>query len=110
MIPNRKLSKAERIVLGVPAGKKRIAEVRPTAAPSAPVTKKSSNLGGFRPGAGAPPRDPDAGPRVMVSMRLHPDTIRRLKMLAAEIDGSQAVAVDEAVERRFKAVGLRLEK
>ena len=110
MKPARQLSRAERIVLGLPARKKRIAEAPPAEAPSTPVTQKSSNLGGSRPGAGAPPRDPEAGPRIMVTMRLHPDTVRRLKKLVEEgVDPAQSVAVDEAIERRFKSAGLRLE-
>jgi hypothetical protein len=47
---------------------------------------------------GAPPKDPVAGNRKLVSMRLHPDTISKLKKNATK-ERSQSEIVDDAVDK-----------
>lgn len=61
------------------------------------MTKKS-NRGGTREGAGAPPKDPAAGPRIMWAGRLHQDTIRKLKK-SAKPGLSQSEIIDQAVSQ-----------
>lgn len=58
---------------------------------------KSSKHGGPRPGSGVEPKDPAAGTRKMWSGRLHPDTVRTIKLCATP-GLSQAEVVDIAVE------------
>jgi hypothetical protein len=50
-----------------------------------------------KPRRGAPLKDPTAGKRISVTLRLHPDTVRRLKYAAGFLRTSQGEAVDRAV-------------
>lgn len=57
---------------------------------------RKSKHGGPREGAGAPLKDPNAGRRVMISLKVHPDTRDKLKQNATETM-SQGEIVDQAV-------------
>lgn len=57
--------------------------------------------GGAREGAGAPPKDPEAGPRKMWSGRLPRETIATLKRLVTEGRAQSEADVIVAAVRRF---------
>lgn len=59
---------------------------------------RTKTHGGVREGSGAHPKDPKAGNRVPVTMRLHPATVGKLKRHATPAK-SQGEIVDEAVGR-----------
>lgn len=63
------------------------------------MTRSKISHGGFREGSGSKPKDPDAGPRKMVSVRLHPDTVTGLKRLVNQGNYlSQGEAIDALVK------------
>jgi hypothetical protein len=99
----RKLTRHERIVLA-----SRQAEPKKTEVPTKVRPSTKSRRGGARPGAGAPLRDERAGVRKMASFRLHADTHKRLHLLVESgVVDSQAVAIDQAIERMANGAGLK---
>lgn len=56
-----------------------------------------SKRGGARPGAGAPLKDPTAGARVPITIKVAPITAAILRAAAGTEHGSQSEIVDRAV-------------
>ena len=60
--------------------------------------KEENKHGGARQGAGRKRRDPDAEPRVIIGVRVHPDTKTRLDKLSKKLGITRSAVVEQALE------------
>jgi hypothetical protein len=59
--------------------------------------KKKDNKGGARKGSGRKRRDPDAEPRMIIGVRVHPNTKKRIESLSDELGITRSAVVEQAV-------------